>query len=340
RLPPRRRAAAARPASRITPRRTRLRSARRRHGRDRGCWRQRRSRRSGSRRWSRSEGLSWGFGVGGWEGQGVGGGVVDSWAFSGGLSGKLEVMNPEILEIPLERIRPNPYQPRVHFAEEAMEELAATIREHGVLQPVVVRRAGAAYVLIAGERRLRAAERAGLEMIPAIVRDVDERQMLEMALVENIQREDINPVEAARAYQRLAEEFGLTHAEIARRTGKSRSAVVNTMRLLQLPPDVLTEVEEGRLSEGHGRALLVLADNALRREFSSHISREGVSVREAEQAALQYGEPSGRAVSRETSRTEGTSADPFQKDLVDRLRRHLGTKVALHYRNGKGSLSI
>jgi ParB family chromosome partitioning protein len=265
-------------------------------------------------------------------------------------------MPQEIVQIPIARVRPNPYQPRTRFSEEALTELAETIRQHGVLQPIVVRPEGGQFVLVAGERRLRAAERAGLETIPAVLRQLDERQMLELALVENLQREDINPVEAARAYQRLAEEFGLTHGEVAQRTGKSRAAVVNTLRLLQLPSDVLAEVEEGKLTEGHGRALLLLPTNADRREFGAHIIREGLSVREAEQVALRLSreghggsletpagargaEPRTAGDARRPS-AESRAADPLDGDLEERLRRRFGTKVEIQRKGDKGSIAM
>jgi len=247
-------------------------------------------------------------------------------------------MSEEVIRIPLRLVRPNPYQPRVRFPEAALAELAETIRLHGVIQPILVRREVDRYVLVAGERRLRAAERAGLQSIPAIVRDVDDRQMLEMALVENLQREEINPVEAARAYQRLTEEFGLTQAEIAQRAGKSRAVIANTLRLLQLPEDVLREVESGELTEGHARALLLLPDGENRRSLCEHILRNGLSVREAERAAQRHlGER--RGVSRETT-LPTPPRDPIQAELEERLRRHFATRVRLDYNNGAGSLLI
>jgi len=247
-------------------------------------------------------------------------------------------MSEEVIRIPLRLVRPNPYQPRVRFSEAALAELAETIRVHGVIQPILVRRASDRYILIAGERRLRAAERAGLQSIPAIVRDIDDRQMLEMALVENVQREEINPVEAARAYQRLTEEFGLTQAEIAQRAGKSRAVIANTLRLLQLPEEVLREIESGELTEGHARALLLLPDAENRRSLCEHILRNGLSVREAERAAQGHlGQR--RSVSRETA-LPTPPRDPMQGDLEERLRRHFATRVRLEYKDGAGALVI
>ena len=247
-------------------------------------------------------------------------------------------MSEEIIRIPLRLVRPNPYQPRARFAEAALAELAETIRLHGIIQPILVRRETDRYVLVAGERRLRAAERAGLQSIPAIVRDVDERQMLEMALVENLQREEINPVEAARAYQRLTEEFGLTQAEIAQRAGKSRAVIANTLRLLQLPGEVLRELESGELTEGHARALLLLPDAADRRSLCEHILRNGLSVREAERAAQKH-QGKRRGVSRETA-LPTPPRDAVHAALEERLRRHFATRVRLDYKDGKGSVAI
>jgi ParB family chromosome partitioning protein len=247
-------------------------------------------------------------------------------------------MTTEIVQIPLPSIQRNPYQPRARFSEASLDELAQTIRQHGVLQPVLVRPEGPRYILVAGERRLRAAERAGLATIPAVVRDLDQREMLEMALVENLQREDINAVETARAFQRLSDEFGLTHSEIAQRTGKSRASVVNSLRLLQLPSDVLKEIEAGRLSEGHARALLHLATNRDRRELMEHILSNGLSVREAERAARKHTRIS-KGVSRETP-LPTPAAEPVHAHLEERLRQRLGTRVRLQYRAGQGSIAV
>ncbi len=251
-------------------------------------------------------------------------------------------MPEEVVQIPVGRVSANPYQPRLRFSEEALEELAESIRRHGVLQPIIVRPDGPRYTLVAGERRLRAAQRAGLGMIPAVVRAFDERQMLEIALVENLQRQDINPVEAARGFQRLAEEFGLTHGEIAQRTGKSRASVVNALRLLQLPSDIQRTLEEGQISEGHARAILTLPEHRDRRALCAHIIRNGLSVREAEQAA-RGATPTSKGVTRETPLTtpDGSpSASPLQADLEERLRRHFATRVRLEYAEGKGSITV
>ncbi len=185
-----------------------------------------------------------------------------------------------LVRIPLALIEVGSVQPRSRFDEAALEELAASIREKGLLQPVLVRPKGDGYELVAGERRFRAAQRAGLSEVPAIVRELDDRSALELALVENLQREDLSPVEEARGYARLSE-MGLSHEEIARRVGKSRSAVTNALRLLQLPEEALVALEEGRITAGHARALLMLPEE--RRLWGlREILEKGLSVRQAE----------------------------------------------------------
>src|SRR5712692_5982758 len=176
----------------------------------------------------------------------------------GALIGEQDAMRPRetVVEIPVEEIRPNRYQPRQSLNDTALHELAESIREHGVLQPVVVRRIDRGFELVAGERRFRASQLAGLARVPACVRDYTDEQALEVALVENLQREDINALEAARAYRRLADEFGLTQEQIATKVGKSRSTVANTLRLLQLPAKLQRSLESGEITEGHARALL------------------------------------------------------------------------------------
>lgn len=190
----------------------------------------------------------------------------------------------QLRELPISQIEPNRYQPREHFDEEALASLAASIREVGVLQPILVRPAGTdLYELIAGERRWRAAQRAGLTTIPALVRTVQSQQSLEQALVENLHREDLNPLEEASAYQQLIEDFGLTQDQVATRVGKSRSAVANTIRLLQLPGSVQRLVAEGKLSAGHARALLGVADQSFQEELARLAVAEELTVREVEE---------------------------------------------------------
>jgi ParB family chromosome partitioning protein len=191
--------------------------------------------------------------------------------------------HPVLVEIPVADITPNPNQPRVHFDEETLGELAASIAQMGVLQPVLLRRAGDKFQLIAGERRWRAARRAGLATVPAVVRTTDDVRAVEQALVENLHRQDLTALEEAAAYQQLIEDFGLTHDEVAQRVGKSRSAVTNTLRLLGLPPAVQHLLADGKLSAGHARALLGTPDRALQERLARQAAAEGWSVRTVEE---------------------------------------------------------
>src|SRR5512135_480781 len=196
-----------------------------------------------------------------------------------------------INEIELDKIVPNEYQPRKVFNDEKLKELAASIREQGVIQPVIVHRAGAGFQLIAGERRWRAARLAGLKTIPALVKEAGKRELLEMALIENIQREDLNPLEAAEAYKRLQDEFKLTQEDLARRVGKERSTVTNFLRLLHLPKEVKQELASGSLSMGHAKALLSLERGRDQVQAAALIAKKGLSVREAEALATRLKAP-------------------------------------------------
>lgn len=192
-------------------------------------------------------------------------------------------------DVPIAQVRPNPYQPRRHFDEEAMASLAASIRELGVLQPVLVREAAPdQYELIAGERRWRAARRAGHQTIPVIVQAVSDLHSLEQALVENLHREDLNPIEEAAAFQQLVDEFGYTHDQVANRVGKSRVTITNTLRLLQLPPGVQRSLAEGSLSAGHARALLGTPDRSLQELLAKRVVAEGLTVRAVEALVRQH----------------------------------------------------
>ncbi len=228
----------------------------------------------------------------------------------------------------IEAITPNPYQPRDIFDESALDELSASIREKGVLQPLVVRRlAEGRNHLIAGERRFRAAQRAGLSTVPIIVRDADDGEALELALIENLQRENLNPIEEARAYERLANDFHLGQEEIARRVGKSRSAITNALRLLGLPPEVLAQLESGALSAAHARTVLGLESAGLQREVADDVIARRLSVRDTEQIVRE--------------RAARSTADVEQRAVEGRLARALGTRVHLrHNRNGSGKIVI
>ena len=225
-------------------------------------------------------------------------------------------------------IAANPYQPRQRRDEQKLEELTASVRQHGVVQPLVVRPKDGGYELIAGERRLEAARRAGLSRVPVVVRECGDTDLLELALVENLQREDINPVEAARAYRRLTEEFGLTQEQVAERVSKSRTAVANTLRLLGLPEQVLESIQDGRISEGHGRALLAAGAPEQILTLWRRVVSRGLSVRQTEAAVRR----TQRTVSRETP-----SLDPNAADVQQRLMSALGTRVVLRSR-GKGGI--
>ena len=227
------------------------------------------------------------------------------------------------VEIPINRIRPNPLQPRKRFDAEQLASLTASITEHGVLQPILVMETIDGYQLVAGERRLRAAQAAGLERIAAVIRQLADREQLEVALVENLQREDLDPLETAEAYRQLIEEFGFSQEEVSNRVGRARSTVANTLRLLDLAPGVQTAVADGRLSEGHGRALGGLATELQDRVLDSVVGQE-LSVRQTEELVRRLREPKPEAAGAPTRRT-----DPELERVEEDLRRSLGTKVSL-----------
>ncbi len=223
--------------------------------------------------------------------------------------------------IDIDLIEPSPYQPRTHFREEGLDELSRSIRSSGIIQPLVVRQIGSRFQLIAGERRWRAAQRAGLSKVSVIVRQVTDELALEMTLVENLQREDLNAIEAARAFERLMDEFGLTQESVAERTGKDRATVANSMRLLKLEPMIQDWIEEGKLTAGHGRALLAVPDPQLRKRYAQRAARGGLTVRQIE-----------RLGSRRARRAQSAPDDHLDaniKSALEELQRHLGTKVLL-----------
>ncbi|NLM37746.1 MAG: ParB/RepB/Spo0J family partition protein [Firmicutes bacterium] len=247
-------------------------------------------------------------------------------------------------EIPAENIEPNPYQPRRHFDPESLQELAASIKEHGVLQPLLVRKKGDGYQLIAGERRLRAAKQAGLRTVPVVVKELDDRTIMEIALVENLQREDLNPMEEAEAYQRLMAEFQLTQEEVAKAVGKSRPAIANTLRLLHLAEPVQKMVAEGQLTMGHARALLSLEQPEQQLYLSNKILQEKLSVRETEELVRQI---LLSGVSRETlagetnkRKKERPKLDPNLQAIIDDMTRIFGTKVSIKNSGDRGKIEI
>ncbi len=242
--------------------------------------------------------------------------------------------SPEVFYCPIEAIRPSPLQPRFHRKEENLEELAASIKERGILQPLLVREVTPGiYELIAGERRWRAAKLAGLERVPVILHDLSPQEALELALIENLQREDLNPIEEARGYQRLMEEFGLTQEEVAQKVGRERPTVANALRLLKLPEDIQEDVLEGCLSAGHARALLGLGDETLMRRVRDEIVTKGLSVRQTEALVKRLREE------KETPKTQAKS-DPNLAVLEQELQELLGTKVRLSWKKNKGRLTI
>jgi len=238
--------------------------------------------------------------------------------------------------VEVDRIRPNPEQPRMTFSGQALEQLAESVRMHGVLTPILVRRddRGQGFVLIAGERRLRAAGLAGLERVPCWIREhLSSREQLELALVENIQREDLDPIETAESYYRLVHEFGLTQAEVARRVGKDRATVANAIRLLRLPQRALAEVRQGRISAGHGKALLGLADDQQLLRILSEVVAKDLSVRATERLVASLVRPSGQRTRRPS---------PAMVKLSSRLSRSLESKVKVEprARGEKGRIVI
>ncbi len=237
-----------------------------------------------------------------------------------------------VTELPTGEIVPNPRQPRLSFQDEQLQELATSIRTDGVIQPLIVRRVEGKYELVAGERRLRAAKLVGLDTVPVVVRDIPDAELLEIALVENIQREDLNPMELATAFERMCVEMDLNHAEIGNRTGKDRATVANAIRLLQLPPDLQKLVAERKLSPGHARALLKLATEEEQRNAAQSAIAEGWSVREIEERT----KPATSQASRKPrSPSEPTGPDPNVKAAIAELERLLGTRVRV-FDNGKG----
>jgi ParB family transcriptional regulator, chromosome partitioning protein len=270
----------------------------------------------------------------------------------GGTEGATEPGGLE--ELPLASIRPNRFQPRDHFDEEALALLADSIREVGVLQPVLVRplgRSGAApavgdeYELIAGERRWRAARRVGLQTIPALVRETDDAAALEQALVENLHRDSLNPLEEAAAYQQLVEDFGLTHDEVAARVGRSRATVTNTLRLMQLPPSIQKSVQEGKLSMGHARALLGTPDRSFQELLAKRAVAEDLSVRAIEEAVREHqGGSRGGAAEGASDDTAGAARrrlrPPGLLELEELLGDHLETRVKISMGTSRGKLVV
>jgi len=234
--------------------------------------------------------------------------------------------------IPLEAIKPNPHQPRARIREADIKELAASIREKGIIEPVIVRRADGQYVLACGERRFRAAQLAGIKEIPAIIREMSDQEMLEIGLIENLNRKDLNPIEEATGYDELNRKFQLTHEQIARLAGKDRTTITNLLRLLSLPEKVKGYIRDGRLTEGHARALLTLNHELKIIQAAERIVRDGLSVRIAEQIVKQQ--------QKKPAIRPGSEKEPNLLILEDELSKMLHTRVEIAWKKNRGSITI
>jgi len=253
-------------------------------------------------------------------------------ALGKGLGALISEQGREVIDVDISRIVTGTEQPRRFFNEEKLKELAASIKEKGVIQPVVVKREGGGrFMLIAGERRYRASELAGLKKIPAIVREAEPEDALEIALIENIQREDLNPLETAQAFEKLIERFGLIQEQVAEKVGKDRATVANYLRLLSLPDEIKRLLQEGKLSMGHAKALLSMDSAEKQLEAARDIVRSGLSVRASEKLSKSKGKKKG---------SQAPLKDPDVASLEQKLIKHLGTKVAVNSKGQKGSITI
>lgn len=241
----------------------------------------------------------------------------------------------KVIDVSLKELRPNPYQPRKTFSEESIEELATSIKEHGVIQPIIVRKVLRGFEIIAGERRFRASGVAGLSTVPAVVRDFTDQQVMEIALIENIQREDLNAIEVAIAYQALVDQFSLTQEELSVKVGKSRSHIANFLRLLQLPEEIKNNVSRGTLSMGHARALVGIQNEKLQKELSDLTIRHHWSVRELEEMIQKTNEKAEKEV-----KTKTKKRDPFVSQLEDQLRETFKTTVKVKHNKNKGKIEF
>jgi ParB family chromosome partitioning protein len=244
-----------------------------------------------------------------------------------------------VQQVPIGRIRPCPFQPRKDFSPESLRELADSIKAQGIVQPLIVRPQGANFELIAGERRWRAAQMLGLADLPAIVREADDRAVLELALIENLQRENLNPIEEAQGYAQLIGQFKLTQEEAAAKVGRSRVVVANALRLLKLPDDLQSHVRDGRLSVGHAKVILGLSSAEQQNLAADRVLKKSLNVRQTEELVSFLQNKAG-----EGSAKKGTASQPFQDahitSLRDKLQERFGTKVTLRYQKGKGAIEI
>ena len=256
----------------------------------------------------------------------------------GALIPELEPEGPKsVLYCGIEEIHPNRSQPRKHFDESRLQELADSIKEKGILEPLIVRRAADGYEIVIGERRWRAAQKAGLKEIPVLLKELDDREVLELSLIENLQRDDLNPMEEAEAYKRLTEEFGLNQEELGTRLGKDRSTVANTLRLLKLPYEVREQLLRSRITPGHARAILSLESREKQKELCGLVIQKGLSVREAENLAKRWSKTSRKVTA---SEKKGGDLESQLIALGDSLRRHLGTKVQIRAKGKRGKIEI
>lgn len=246
---------------------------------------------------------------------------------------RLDGEQAAFFQCPIETISPNPNQPRQRFSPLELDQMADSVREKGIITPLVVTRKGDGYQLIAGERRWRAAQKVGLDRVPVVVREATPVEALELALIENIHRTDLNPIEEATAYGNLLEQGGMTQEELARRLGKDRSSVTNLLRLLKLPKGIQQDVMDGRLSMGHARLLAGFKDHSVQKALRDAIVKRGLSVRQAEALAKRAKTPPGAGGKRAVM-------DPYLRSLEDRLKRSLGTKVELKKRGGRGQITV
>lgn len=260
-------------------------------------------------------------------------------ALGKGISALIPERDPELqgktLVVKIEQIRPNPFQPREYFDQQSLEDLTQSIKEKGVIQPVLVRRKGDYYELIAGERRFRAANLLNLQEIPVIIKDVDDQGSLEISLIENIQRQDLNAIEEARAYQYLIDKFEVTQEKISEVLGKSRVSITNTLRLLNLPQEIQEDIRRGRITFAHGRALLEVEDINQQRRLAKEIISKGLSVRELENLVKRH-----RPKSTKHSMRKASASDPYIQVLEEELQHALATKVRVSRRKKRGSIMI
>lgn len=259
-----------------------------------------------------------------------------------GLGKGLEALIPKaehkekgfVIEMDIESLTPNLFQPRKNFDKEKMEELKESIKKHGIIQPIVVRKMANGYEIVAGERRLKAAKEIGLKKIPAIIKSINNEKSLEIALVENIQREDLNPVEQANAFKRLTDEFNLTQQELAEVTGKSRALVTNTIRLLKLNPEIQKNISEGKISFGHAKLLLSIEDEEVQRAVCDRIMANDLSVRDTERLIKNIGK-----VQKRKFEVKNITIERFP-EVEGKLRDILGTKISILYDGKKGKIDI